>query len=776
MEMEELADRKPRLTAEAASALAREVWGVDAAAEPLPGERDLNLRMTAGDGARYVLKVSRAGEDRALLEAQTEAVARLAAAGLPFELPRPVPTRAGEVVAEIRVGETRHLARLVHWVEGVPLAELDSRPASLLRSVGGMLGMVDRTLGGIRHPALEWSLYWDLRTGLDLVDRKAGALPDSERALVEQRATLARAVLTEVEPALRLGPIHGDGNDWNVLVRPGDGAPRVAGLLDFGDMVHTWIVAEPAIAAAYAAMGVDDPVAAVAAVAAGYHAEHPLTGPEIEALWALVGLRLAMSMTIAASQRTQRPDDPYLEVSQPGARDLLRRMADIDPARATAAVRAACRGAETGDMSADRIRAVRADRVGPSLSLSYSSPLHIVRGHMQYLYDADGAEYLDCVNNVAHVGHCHPRVVGALARQAAMLNTNTRYLHPAIARLAERITALMPDGLDVCFFVCSGSEANELALRLARTRTGRRDVVVLDGAYHGNTSALVDMSPYKFDGPGGAGRPDWVHVAPLPDTYRGVHRDPGDDHARRYAEDVGAALDAAAGRGGAAAFFAESLASCGGQVPYPDGFLARAFEKARAAGAVCVADEVQVGFGRVGSHFWGFETQSDAIPDIVTLGKPMGNGHPVAGVVTTREIADAFANGMEYFNTFGGNPVSCEVSLAVLDVIEEEGLQARALDVGAHLRAGLEGLAGRHEAVGDVRGRGMFLGVELVTDRNMRTPATALAASVVEALRRRRVLLSTDGPAENVLKIKPPLQFGREDADRLVMELDEVLR
>ncbi len=299
-------------------------------------------------------------------------------------------------------------------------------------------------------------------------------------------------------------------------------------------------------------------------------------------------------------------------------------------------------------------------------------------------------------------------------------------------------------------------------------------MVVVDGAYHGNTTSLVELSPYKFDGPGGAGAPPWVHTAALPDPYRGAYAGYGEETGRRYAAHVEEAVAAAAARGGVAAFFCESLPGCGGQIVLPDGYLAGAYRHVREAGGVCVADEVQVGFGRVGTHFWGFETQ-DVVPDIVTLGKPIGNGHPLAAVVTTPEIAASFANGMEYFNTFGGNPVSCAVGLAVLDVIEEERLQENARRVGERLRAGLLELAHRHALIGDVRGRGLYIGVELVLDRASLEPAPRHASYIIERLRDHGILLSTDGPLHNVLKIKPPLVFTAADADRLVDALDRVL-
>ena len=426
-------------------------------------------------------------------------------------------------------------------------------------------------------------------------------------------------------------------------------------------------------------------------------------------------------------------------------------------------------------MKPEQILELRGRHLGGSLSLSYRNPLHIVRGEGQFLYDVDGRAYLDCVNNVCHVGHCHPRVVEAARYQIGVLNTNTRYLHESIVEYARRLAATMPDPLEVCFFVCSGSEANELALRMARTATGRTDVVVLSGAYHGNTGGMVDLSPYKFNRAGGTGKPKHVHVAPVPDTYRGPHRADDPEAARKYAAAVtGEMRQAVLGGRSVAAFFAESAPGCAGQIILPDGYLEAAYSYVREAGAVCVADEVQVGFGRVGTHWWAFETQG-VVPGIVTLGKPIGNGHPMGAVVTTRRIAEAFDNGMEYFNTFGGNPVSCAIGLAVLDVIEEEGLRENALKVGTRFRNALAELAERHDMVGDVRGLGLFIGVELVRDRVSLQPATEEASEVVNQMRERGVLLSTDGPFDNVIKIKPPMVITHEDAGRVVEELDAVL-
>ncbi|MBN2409519.1 MAG: aminotransferase class III-fold pyridoxal phosphate-dependent enzyme, partial [Candidatus Aminicenantes bacterium] len=421
------------------------------------------------------------------------------------------------------------------------------------------------------------------------------------------------------------------------------------------------------------------------------------------------------------------------------------------------------------------ILSLRRRHLGPNLSIAYQRPLKIVRGFGPHLYDEDGQVYLDAVNNVPHVGHGHPKVVRAAQAQMAVLNTNTRYLHDRLVEYALRLKEFLPEPLSVFFFVCSGSEANDLALRLARTHTGQRDTIVVDGAYHGNLSSLIEISPYKFDGPGGRGAPPHVQKVPTPDGYRGLYKSLDPDAGQKYAGHVQEAIERIRGQGrNAAAFVAESLMGSAGQIVYPPGFLDAAFLMIRRAGGVCIADEVQVGFGRVGTHFWGFETQG-VVPDIVTMGKPIGNGHPLAAVATTPEIAASFRTGMEYFNTFGGNPVSCAVGLAVLDVLREEELQRNAFEVGRYLKSGLEELKSRHALIGDVRGLGLFIGIEFVLDGASLAPAAAEAAYVAERMRDKRILVSTDGPFRNVIKIKPPLVFTRADADRFIETLDLVL-
>jgi len=414
----------------------------------------------------------------------------------------------------------------------------------------------------------------------------------------------------------------------------------------------------------------------------------------------------------------------------------------------------------------------RRAHMGRNLSLAYRDPVRLVRGWMQYLYDDEGRCYLDAYNNVPHVGHCHPRVVEAGAAQMRLLNTNTRYLNDLLGTYADRLLATLPAPLEVCYFVNSASEANELALRLARSATGRRDTIVLDAAYHGNTTSLVDISPYKHAGPGGSGAPDWVHAAPLPDDYWGPYKRTDPEAGAKYAMHVGEIVDTLRGQARApAAFIAETCPSVGGQLILPPGYLANAYELVRAAGGVCIADEVQTGLGRMGTSFWAFEDQG-VVPDIVVMGKPLGNGHPIGAVATTRAIADTFDNGMEFFSTFGGNTVSCAIGIAVLDVLRDEGLQAHARRVGTRMLDRLRPLLNRYSVIGDVRGSGLFLGVELVRDRATLEPAGAEASFVANRMREKGVLLGTDGPYHNVVKIRPPMPFSDDDADTLVASLE----
>ena len=412
----------------------------------------------------------------------------------------------------------------------------------------------------------------------------------------------------------------------------------------------------------------------------------------------------------------------------------------------------------------------RQKNLGGSI-LFYHDPVHLVRGEGVWLYDQNERRYLDCYNNVASVGHCNPQVVKALSEQAQTLNTHTRYLHEEVVNCAEKLLATLPDELEVCMFVCTGTEANELAMRLARAVTGNRGAIVMDNSYHGNSTLIAEMSTVGYPP---EMRPD--HVVPVepPNTYRGSFREDDSQAGARYADRVDDAIAALEANGQrTAAFMCDAIFDSQGVLEAPADYFQQVYARVRAAGGVCIADEVQAGFARTGT-MWGFE-QYDVVPDIVTMGKPMGNGHPVAAVVTTRAIAEAFANSQFYFNTFGGNPVSAAVASSVLDFIREQDLVEHVARTGAYLRKRLEELASKHPVIGNVHGKGLFQAIELVDDQQSRKPAAALTRMLPDAMKAEGVLIGLSGRYGNVLKIRPPLIFDKDNVDQLIETLDRVL-
>lgn len=747
-----VANRAP-LSEHEASSLADELFGIKGRAKRLDGEYDENFRIDAADQV-YVLKVAAAGERPELVDLQVAALGYL--------------KQGNPRVTSAAVNGVRRWVRLLDFVPGVLLADVAPQSARLLRSLGATVATVDAALKDFDHPAAYRELQWDLLRTADLHDDTQRISNGPHRAIATALCDRIEREVLPVAERLRRSVIHGDPNDYNVIVAD----DRVVALIDFGDAVHSAMVCDLAIAAAYAMTGKNDPLGAAAHVVAGYESVLPLQDVERRLLFPLILARLVMSVVISAARKERAPGQAYYSIHEERAWRVLEQLHDVPFESARDVLFSVAPGESVADAA---LLTRRRTLLGANLSLSYGAPLHIVRGWRQYLYDTDGREFLDAYNNVAHVGHSHPRVVQAVARQMAVLNTNTRYLHENVLRYAERLTALLPEPLreGVCYFVNSGSEANELALRLARAYTRQRDVIVMEGAYHGNTQRMIEVSPYKFDGPGGQGRSADAHVVPTPDVYRGRVRG-GGGNVTSASHVAGAVSEIEKVGRAPSAFLVESLPSVAGQIVLPPGYLTEAFATVRAAGGVCVVDEVQVGLGRVGSTFWGFELQG-VVPDIVVMGKPLGNGHPLGAVVTTPEIAASFANGMEYFNTFGGNPVSMAAGLAVLDVLEGEGLQQNALRVGSDLLERLRDLQLRHEIIGDVRGTGFFIGVELVRDRETLEPATKETSTVVNALKEAGILMGTEGPYHNVIKIRPPMCFDEGNADFLVDRFDRVL-
>lgn len=996
-----------RTQGEPLRALLRAEYEITGAWHALPGETDANFKVSTNDDD-YLVKVSASGAQSSL-QLQAAAVEHLATTAPTLPLTRTIANQSGAPLSALEVDDEQRAVWVSRWLPGDLLARQGVVADDVLEQLGQQVGAMAHALTTFEDERADRDLKWDLLQSDWIGDHVDEVEPRTVRDVVTAVHEWFLANHRWLK-TLRQSTVHNDVNDHNVLI---SGSPdrAVTGIVDFGDMCRTAIVAELAIMASYAAMHADDPLAAIDAVTRGFHRELPLEDQELAAIVPLIELRLAVSVTNAAVQAKRRPDDPYVTVSQRDAQRLLCALHGRDHRTATERLRAACgkppsdtstqilthleayrdglprilatptpleeaavldlsfdsvtggddptcfdealasdriaaqlrdagvdvalgryaeprpiytdaafggprpndarrtvhlgidvfapagtavttplpavvhdvdvceghldygglvvlrhegpdgvifgtlyghldpasieqlalgqrlepgdafaelgdksvnggwpphlhlqllaadprglpdvpRGvADPDDLAAHRLvypdpscllglrdaRAVwqdphedlaptRTQHFATNLKTSYRRPLTLVRGWRHQLFDSYGRRHLDAYNNVPHVGHCHPRVAAAVAEQTAKLATNTRYLHACMQRYAERLRELMPASLEVFFFTPSGSEANELALRLARQHTSRNDVCVMDHGYHGHTTATMELSPYKFRQRGAPPQPEWVHVTKQPDVYRGEHR--GGDAGARFGADVAAQLQqvGASGRG-LAAYLCECLPSVGGQLELPEGFLPAVYDAARAEGALCIADDVQTGLWRTGTHAFGFE-RHDVVPDVLVLGKPLGNGFPLGAVVTTRAVADSFARGPEFFSTFGGSTVAMAAGLAVLDVLRDEDLAANARTTGDHLLEGLRSLQGSFELIGDVRGRGLFVGVELVEDRETQAPATAAAAHIKDALRERRVLIGTDGPHDNILKIRPPMTFDRAAADCLLAELERAL-
>ncbi len=766
----------PTFTPREAERVAAETFGVQGRAHPLVSERDQNFRILTAPGEGVVLKIMNPAEDAGVAEMQTLAMLHVAQTDPELPVMRLVPALDGSVQARATGADGRtHVVRMVTLMPGRMLEAVELRRENL-PGLGAASARLVLALRGFFHPAADHPLLWNIRNALSLRPLVASIEDRRRRGIVEEILDRFEQHVHPVFPHLRAQVIHNDLTTDNTLF---DEDQQVSGVLDFGDMAHTATVCE-LVSTVESLMGErPDHFESLAATAAGFVSVLPLEDEEISLLPDLLLTRWTTTATISAWRAKRYPENAaYITGWDAGVWTMLdlfhgsgapeyQRRVHEAVAVATGASRSVAVGASLDEM-VDRRRRLFGAAISP---LSYERPLHLVEGRGAWVYDADGRAYLDAYNNVPVVGHGHPHVVEAIARQATALNTNTRYLHGSALELAERLVHTMPEGLDTVMFVNTGSEANDLAWRMAKTLTGAGGGLVTEFAYHGVTAAVADLSP---EGRLGTTRPAHVATIPAPDAFRGFARD---DAARpqRYAGAIDHAIAELRGRGfGPAVMMVDVGFTSDGVFSPPPAVVQAAIERWRAAGGLFVADEVQVGYGRSGSHLWGFN-QYGLMPDFVTLGKPMGNGHPVAAVITRSDIADRFARETEFFSTFGGNPVACAAGLAVLDVIEREGLVANARSMGQRLAAGLRELAEGHPLIGDVRSMGLLVGVDLVRDRTTREPAAAEADRVLNGMRERGVLIGTTGPASNVLKIRPPLVIASQEVELLVQTLDVVL-
>ena len=758
----------PTFTVEEAGSLAHAHYGVSGSAEPLVSERDQNFRLTDGDSVAWVLKISNAVEDPDVVDMEVQAVRHVARMDptLPVAVPRLA--ESGEAVVRVpgRAGG-EHLVRLIPFLPGRHV-EPSSLGPEALAEIGRVTARLGHALRGFFHRAAGRVILWDLKH-LDLLRPHLDAVTDpARRALVDAALERYDRRVAPALPTLRSQVIHNDLTLDNLLLDGG----QVSGIVDFGDMAHTAMALDLSAMLQSVLRGRSDVFEAAAAAIRGYVEVTPLEPEEADLLADLVAARMVQTVLISVWRIAQYPDNSYITGWLEPAYELLEQLEAAGWESSGHRLARAARDPVGVPALPSADLSTRRSVLGSALSpLTYERPLHLVRGEGVWLHDADGNRYLDAYNNVPVVGHGHPVVVEAIARQAGALNTNTRYLHEAVVLLAERITASMPPGLDTVMLVNSGSEANDLAWRLATVFTGGTGGIVSRWSYHGLTAAVADLSTSEW--PRGK-QPPAVETIPAPSPYRGPHVDDPDLDAASAAELDGAVARLTERGVHPAALYLDGLFTADGIVPPSPRYLELIAERARTSGVVYVADEVQSGHGRTGDGLWSF-SGSGITPDLVTLGKPMGNGHPVAAVVARSEIVDRFAVDHEFFSTFGGNPVASAAALAVLDVIESERLVENAAAVGARLREAIRGLASTHPAIGDVRGRGLMVGVDLVEDPATREPATGLAKAVMNGMRERGVLISTTGREGNVLKIRPPLVISADEAAIIVEALEASL-
>ena len=983
-----------------------ELYNITGTAAKLPGEIDANFKISVNGFPSYILKISPSDSDAKELDFQKAILQHLETKNNAILAPKIKADVRGNTISSITLNKKVHHVRLLTYVEGRLWNTVHPKLNDLCFSLGEKAGNLTYLLQDFTHENATKKFDWDIAQSL-WTKQYIYLFSDDKQNLVSYFITEFESFFADYKD-LRKSVVHNDVNDNNCIVNNNILQPKVTAIIDFGDAVQTQIINDVAITCAYAIMDTEDPLETSLAIVKGYHSSFSLTEKELSFLYILIGMRLVISVTKAALNKTQHPDNSYLLVSEQPAWTLLEKWHKIAVDFAYFSFRNACgfiahpnqtkfeqwakdksfslkelfptinknkihhidlsvssafsghqeefnnldalqfkieqlqkevpdtiisggylepralytspeydtRGnygkrsrvihlgidfwlpaytpvhalfdgevviavndagnkeygglvvlkhqqkdfifytlyghntiesalqhnvgdvvkkgkqvsvlanyPENGewaphlhfeimlslleytndfpgvgyyhqievwksicpdpnllfkvaglpqnltDTSKD-ILSFRKQHLGKSLNLQYQQPLHIVKGANQYLIDNFGQKYLDTVNNVAHVGHENFNVVKTGQRQMALLNTNTRYLHENINTAAAALLTTLPKELSVIHFVNSGSEANELALRMVKACTGSSEIIASEHGYHGNTNATINISSYKFDGKGGTGKPKNTHIFPIPNAFRGKYT--GKHTVEKYAEEVQFLIDDIERQntkvGG---FIIEPIISCGGQVELPKGFLKKTYQKIKKAGGLCISDEVQTGLGRVGKTFWGFQLH-DVIPDIVTIGKPLGNGHPVAAVACTKEVATQFANGMEFFNTFGGNPVSCAIATAVLQEVQEKKLQENALKIGNFLKTELTKLAKEHLIIGDVRGQGLFLGFELV-DAKL-NPLPDKTAYLIDRMKFFGILMSVDGPDHNVIKIKPPITFTQQQAEEVIFYLKLVFK
>ncbi len=983
-------------------------WGIEAKLSALPGEFDQNFLAQEKNGAKCILKIMRNDCPDWLIKAQVEAIEHLHCKDSMLKVPKVLKSSMG--TSFIREADNYGNERLI-WVQtyiaGKCYAEIKQKSPDISFDVGVALGNIAKALADYQNESLARDFKWNLPGSL-WIKKYFSVIEDFGRLKIISKIVDDFEEILPKLSSLGKQTIHNDPNDHNIIVSGKKyQSLSVSGIIDFGDICVAPRVCDLSIAAAYIVLDNSEPEKMLAAFVSGYHSVYPLNAEEIDLVWRLLRMRLAVSVVNSTLLASKKSDDAYITISQAPAWKFLENL-NINEGLIKARLRNTCgmpvvegadriidwikkesnnfsplfgnnlanleikslsventsvpqnpfklksdeaknigfeisdranfwlgyyneprliytapafrlgpwkasnrrtvhiaidvfanQGTElfaplegevfkaeyrknqldyggviilkhntpnkdefftlyghldpiflsklkvgdkiekgqsfcqlgasnvnggwaphvhfqlaltTDGMEADwpgvadpddlsfwnsicpnpasllnlkeidclykpsnkkEVLNDRLNHFGGNLIISYDDPILISRAWKHHIFDEWGRPYLDAYNNVPHVGHSHPRINQVSLDQLNRVNSNTRYLHPSQTKFAKKLLSKLPSGFEVCYFVNSGSEANELALRLAQAHTGKKGIITPDEGYFGNTTGALSISAYKFKKPNGVGQADWVEIIEVPDDYRGSFKKDDPDRAVKFANLVDGAIERFNLKGiGLSGFIMETFPSVGGQIIPPKGYLEQVYSKIRKHGGVCIADEVQTGLGRLGDYYFGFEFQG-VNPDIVVLGKPLGNGHPLGAVITTREIGESFDNGIEFFSTFGGSNLSCRIGAEVLDIVDEEKLQKNAKTVGDFLISGFNELKNNFEFIGDVRGMGLFIGIEIIKGDG--SEATELCSYIKNKMRENRILIGSDGPKDNIIKIRPPLTIEIEDAKMLLTTLSEVL-
>lgn len=715
------------------------------------------FRIIDNIGNKYVLKIFPDKTEWVLAKEESIILEKIGDS-LTFKVPQNIKLPDGNRFFEYENDN----AKLLDYIEGDFIADVP-HSEKLFFSLGEKIAELTIALQSIESPVYSSRiLFWDIQNTHFSLPKIAFIKEPERKKLIQYYIDRFSTFVLPVQHLLRHSIIHGDLNDYNILV---DGE-NISGFLDFGDATYSPMVNDLAIALTYMMLNKENPFEVVLPIIKGYQKHIPLTKDEVELLPDLITSRLCISLCNSAEKKHLGQDNEYVLISEKPAWELLELWSITNPIKILNYFLEAANFQEKINTSKNEILEIRKKVSAKSLGLSYEEPIQMTSALFQYMFDEKGNAYLDCYNNIPHIGHCHPAISKAIASQIRKLNTNTRYLTDSFNKCSKQILKYFPEQLTKIFYLNSGSESNDLAIRIARTITGRNTVIVLEHGYHGNTTLGIEISSYKFDGKGGKGLSNTIIKLPLPNLFNGKFKT-----AKEYAQHAITLLEQLPEK--PAAFIAEPISGCGGQVPLAEGYLKILYEYFATNEIITISDEVQTGFGRLGNWFWGFEMHN-VIPDIVVLGKPMGNGHPVASVITTDAIAEGFSNGMEFFSSFGGNPVSCEVVTTVLEVIENENLQENAKVVGNYFKSELLFLKNEHQNIADVRGEGLFLGIEFQTKEGQ--PDQTTVNIVKNKMKENFILIGTDGPFDNVIKIKPPLCFTKENVDTFVNKLQVILR